>query len=116
MKGTTIYLLKENKRICISNVASAFCLNFPGSVSAKHFRKNQGKLNLSGPPIGGRNHEFTVQIFEIHVFTHKFLGIHVHVNLICAQNLRMGEKVGKFLSLTVWWLSKMNLPTVSTVC
>ena len=73
-------------------------------------------LVLSGPQIGGRNHEFTVQIFEIHVFTHKFFGIHVHVNLISAQNLRMGEKVGKFLSLTVWWLSEMNLPTVSTVC
>ena len=42
------------------------------------------------------NHEFTVQIFKIHVFTLKFFGIHVHVNLICVQNLRMGEKEGNF--------------------
>ena len=67
------------------------------------------------PPIGGMNHEFTVQIFEIQVFTHKFFGTHVHVNLICVQNLGMGEKVGKFLSLTVWWLNKVRLATVSTV-
>ena len=68
---------------------------------------------LSGSPIGGMNHEFMVQIFIIHVFTNKFFEMHFHVNLICVQNSRMGEKVGKVPFLTVMWLNKVNLPTLS---
>ena len=37
--------------------------------------------------MGCMNHEFAAQSFEIHVFTQTFSGIHVHVNLICVQNL-----------------------------
>ena len=58
-------------------------------------RKNRSST-LGGPPIGGMNHEFTEQIFEIHVFTQRFFVIHVHANLICVWNFELNRDVGKY--------------------
>ena len=84
--------------MAISFYRCRYLLHFTLAVAALRGLLKFSITLVSGPPKGGMKHEFTAQIFEIHVFTQSFSGIHVNVNLICVQKLDPDGNVGNFFT------------------